>query len=58
MDLVTLNLLAVVAAVASFVFSCLVLSLIIRYAIFHGMRAHTRWIDEGKDVQVAGRRWG
>lgn len=23
--------------------------LVIRQGVFHGLRAHTRWIDEGKD---------
>ncbi|AXL12207.1 hypothetical protein DXT68_08695 [Microbacterium foliorum] len=23
--------------------------LVIRFGVFHGLRAHTRWIDEGKD---------
>lgn len=28
---------------------CLLLYLVIRQGVFHGLRAHTRWIDEGKD---------
>lgn len=28
--------------------ACLLLYLIIRQGVFHGMRAHTRWIDKGK----------
>lgn len=27
----------------------LIFYFVIRQAIFHGLRAHTRWIDEGKD---------
>lgn len=29
----------------------LILYLIIRQGVFHGMRAHTRWIDNGKDYE-------
>jgi hypothetical protein len=25
--------------------------LVIRFGVFHGLRAHTRWVDEGKDVR-------
>ncbi|MFJ4172733.1 hypothetical protein [Microbacterium sp. NPDC089696] len=25
--------------------------LVIRQGVFHGLRAHTRWIDEGKDFK-------
>lgn len=32
-----------------FVIGCLVLYVIIRQGVFHGLRAHTRWIDDGKD---------
>lgn len=31
--------------------TCLVLYLIIRMGVFHGLRAHTRWIDNGKDYE-------
>lgn len=24
---------------------------VIRLGVFHGLRAHTRWVDEGKDVR-------
>lgn len=27
---------------------CLLLYVVIRQGVFHGLRAHTRWIDEGK----------
>ncbi|MDA4894088.1 hypothetical protein PFZ55_45245 [Streptomyces sp. MS2A] len=29
----------------------LILYFIIRQGVFHGMRAHTRWIDHGKDYE-------
>lgn len=29
----------------------LLLYLVIRQAVFHGLRAHTRWIDNGKDYE-------
>ena len=29
----------------------LILYFIIRQGVFHGMRAHTRWIDNGKDYE-------
>lgn len=28
--------------------ACLLLYVVIRQGVFHGLRAHTRWIDEGK----------
>lgn len=28
---------------------CLLLYLVIRQGVFHGLRAHTRWLDDGKD---------
>ena len=31
------------------IIGCLLLYLIIRQGVFHGLRAHTRWIDAGKD---------
>lgn len=38
----------IVIAVLGVVIGLLLLYLVLRQAIFHGMRAHTRWIDEGK----------
>lgn len=29
----------------------LLLYLVIRQGVFHGLRAHTRWIDSGKDFK-------
>lgn len=29
--------------------------LVIRQGVFHGLRAHTRWIDDGKDYEPATR---
>lgn len=29
----------------------LLLYLVIRQGVFHGLRAHTRWIDNGKDYE-------
>jgi hypothetical protein len=44
--------LATVAAFASWalglIIGLLLLYLVIRQGVFHGLRAHTRWIDEGK----------
>lgn len=31
------------------IFFSLLLYVIIRQGVFHGLRAHTRWIDQGKD---------
>ena len=45
---ITLSVLAVVV-------SCLLLYLVIRMGVFHGLRAHTRWIDDGKDYEPAER---
>ncbi|MFC7788330.1 hypothetical protein ACU045_05020 [Microbacterium sp. MAHUQ-60] len=43
---ITISVLAVVIA-------CLLLYLVIRMGVFHGLRAHTRWIDSGKDYEPA-----
>ena len=39
----------------AFVINLLLLYVIIRQGVFHGLRAHTRWIDEGKDYEPAER---
>lgn len=31
--------------------SLLLVYLVIRQGVFHGLRAHTRWVDEGKDFK-------
>ncbi len=31
------------------VISCLLMYLVIRIGVFHGLRSHTRWVDDGKD---------
>ncbi|WP_186307600.1 hypothetical protein [Microbacterium sp. 1.5R] len=36
-------------AVLGIVVGRLLLYLVIKQAVFHGLRAHTRWIDAGKD---------
>jgi len=44
-----MTLLTVAAWALGVVISCLLLYVVIRQGVFHGLRAHTRWIDEGKD---------
>lgn len=39
----------------SVIVSLLLLYLVIRQGVFHGLRAHTRWIDNGKDYEPAER---
>lgn len=55
MDLDTqLNLLLVLnitAWVLGTVIGLLLLYLVIRQGVFHGLRAHTRWVDDGKDFK-------
>lgn len=36
---------------AGLAISCLLLYVVIRMGVFHGLRAHTRWIDNGKDYE-------
>ncbi|SIN91244.1 hypothetical protein [Agromyces cerinus] len=36
------------AAALGLVVSLLLLYIVIRQGVFHGLRAHTRWIDNGK----------
>lgn len=31
------------------IIGCLLLYVVIRQGVFHGLRAHTRWVDDGKD---------
>ena len=31
------------------VIALLLIYLVIRQGVFHGLRAHTRWVDQGKD---------
>lgn len=33
------------------IIGCLLLYLVIRQGVFHGLRAHTRWVDHGKDYE-------
>lgn len=35
------------------VVSLLLTYLVIRMGVFHGLRAHTRWVDDGKDGRSA-----
>ncbi|MFK3678139.1 hypothetical protein ACI2IP_10425 [Microbacterium sp. NPDC090218] len=44
--LMILNITLVVLGV---VVSLLLTYLVIRQGVFHGLRAHTRWVDRGKD---------
>lgn len=44
--LLLLNVTLVVLAV---IVSLLLSYLVIRMGVFHGLRAHTRWVDDGKD---------
>lgn len=39
----------IAAAVLGTVIGLLLLYLVVRQGVFHGLRAHTRWIDRGKD---------
>ncbi|WP_449407302.1 hypothetical protein [Microbacterium maritypicum] len=43
-----LNITVIVLAI---VVGLLLTYLVIRQGVFHGLRAHTRWIDEGKDYK-------
>lgn len=36
-------------AVLGLVIGLLLTYLVIRQGVFHGLRAHTRWVDRGKD---------
>ncbi|MGQ7313578.1 hypothetical protein ACUOFU_17895 [Microbacterium arabinogalactanolyticum] len=38
------------------VIGLLLLYLVIRQGVFHGLRAHTRWIDSGKDYKNVSQR--
>lgn len=53
MDLTNQTLLLLVMngaiAVLAGIVGLLLTYLVIRQGVFHGLRAHTRWIDEGKD---------
>ncbi|WDH80216.1 hypothetical protein PTQ19_07230 [Microbacterium esteraromaticum] len=46
MLLIVLN---VTVIVLSTLIGLLLTYLVIRQGVFHGLRAHTRWIDQGKD---------
>lgn len=46
MLLIVLN---VSVVILSTVIGLLLTYLVIRQGVFHGLRAHTRWIDQGKD---------
>jgi len=37
--------------IAAVLISLLLAYLVIRFGVFHGLRAHTRWVDDGKDVR-------
>lgn len=41
----------VLIAIAATAIMCLVVYFIIRMGVFHGLRAHTRWVDNGKDYE-------
>ena len=53
MDLDTQITLLTVAAYAAWalaiIIGLLLTYLVIRQGVFHGLRAHTRWVDSGKD---------
>lgn len=34
--------------------ACVTAYAVLRFAIFHGLRAHTRWVDNGKDSKPSG----
>ncbi|WP_424448832.1 hypothetical protein [Microbacterium arborescens] len=41
---------SVTAGLLALVITLLVTYWVLRLAIFHGMRAHTRWVEEGGDA--------
>ena len=43
--------LSITAYVLAAVVGLLLTYLVIRQGVFHGLRAHTRWIDDGKDYK-------
>ncbi|MFJ6680121.1 hypothetical protein ACIQLK_13485 [Microbacterium sp. NPDC091382] len=43
-----MTIITIAASALGLIITLLLLYLVIRQAIFHGMRAHTRWIDEGR----------
>jgi hypothetical protein len=45
------SVLGIVIWIAVVVVGLLLAYLVIRFGVFHGLRAHTRWVDEGKDVR-------
>lgn len=38
-----------VAWALAIIIGLLLMYLVIRQGVFHGLRAHTRWVDDGKD---------
>jgi hypothetical protein len=48
-DLLAINVLTIAVAILVVVINCLLAYLVLRLAITHAMKSHTRWIDEGKD---------
>lgn len=46
-----LTLVSILASVLGIITGLLLTYLVIRQGVFHGLRAHTRWIDDGKDYQ-------
>lgn len=43
------TIISVILSLLAGVIGLLLTYLVIRQGVFHGLRAHTRWIDEGKD---------
>ncbi len=43
--------LGIVIWIAVVIVGLLLAYLVIRFGVFHGLRAHTRWVDDGKDVR-------
>lgn len=46
-----LAILNITLIVLGVVIGLLLTYVVIRQGVFHGLRAHTRWIDEGKDIK-------
>ncbi|SEB61350.1 hypothetical protein [Microbacterium hydrocarbonoxydans] len=46
-----LMILNITLAVLGVIVGLLLTYLVIRQGVFHGLRAHTRWIDSGKDYK-------
>jgi len=46
-----LTIISILGSVLGVIIGLLLTYLVIRQGVFHGLRAHTRWVDDGKDYQ-------